>query len=397
MILSPQDKEFILQNEKASVADIALSLSKGDIDKERINFLLNQIVGRQLSKRKILKWHKNGEIIYPPHLSVEQASSEDTAKFKASLIKDNDTSFIDLTGGFGVDFSYFAEKFKSATYIEQNKELCEIAKHNFIALGLNNINVVNGNSEDFLASMLDVVDVIYLDPARRGILGNRVFRIEDCSPNVIEIQELLLNKSSKIIIKYSPMLDISSALKVLDHVSDVYIVSVDNECKELLFIISKSDQPISYNAINIRKNNHKEEFSFIYENELSLDIPYTDTILRYLYEPNVSILKAGAYKTIAQRFNLNKLHPNSHLYTSDLLIEDFPGRRFEVKHSFPPNKNNLKQHLSKINKANISIRNYPMSVDEIRSTMKLHDGGDIYIFATTIQSGKKVWIICDRI
>ena len=396
MFLSQEDKEFISKNEDLSITDIAITLSNRKIGKERSNFILNQILGRRLSKKKIPEWYQNNEIIYPIHLSIEQASSYETAMYKTSLINKDDNYLIDLTGGLGVDFFYFAKKVQKATYVEQNTELCDIAKHNFKALGLNNYSVVNAKSEEFIEYILSA-DTIFIDPARRDNLGNKVFRIEDCTPNISEIQDTLISKAKKIIIKFSPMLDISSALKKLKGVSEVNIVSVDNECKEVLFVITETNKPIVYKTINIKKNMINEEFSFVYDDEIKLNIPYSNIVFKYLYEPNASILKAGAFKSISNDFNLDKLHPNSHLYSSNKLIENFPGRRFEVKNYFTPNKNNIKRYLSEINKANITVRNYPDSVSKIRKITNLKDGGDTYIFATTLEPNNKTWIICNKI
>lgn len=397
MIISEADKEFIRNNESVDIFKLALQLNKSDYSKEYIDFIINQISGRNVSKKKIESWYNNEDIIYPPHLSMEQSSSETTAKYKTHFIEDSN-SLLDLTGGLGVDFYFLASSAKQATYVEQNEMLCKIANYNFKALNLNNYLIINKSGEEYLRSMQSTVDVIYIDPSRRDTKGKKVFRIADCSPNIIEIQEDLIQKASKTIIKFSPMLDISIALREVNNISEIHVVSVDNECKELILIISKSKDPLIYHTINIKGDGGMDIFRFSHTQEQESIIQYTNIICKYLYEPNASILKAGAFKSIAEHFNILKLNPNSHLYTSDTLIENFPGRCFEVKKYFNPSKKNIKElSNTNSNKANISVRNYPFSVSEIRKSTKLKDGGETYIFATTLNSGQKIWIECRKV
>lgn len=391
MRLTPEQKQFIRNYENDVVSDVALRFSGEDIP-----FLLVQIAGRQVAKRKIPSWYANDEIVYPSHLSLEQASSEDTALYKSSIISQGKNRFVDLTGGLGVDFSFFASNFTDAVYVEQNPELCILAEHNFRELGLKNFTVINVAAEDALKEISDV-DVIYLDPSRRDGVGRKVFYIEDCSPDITKLQEQLLAKSDTIIIKYSPMLDISLAVKTLQNVREVHVVSVENECKELLFLLSKNRGECVFHTINMKKSGETETFSFRQEEELQSEPIYTTELERYLYEPNASILKAGAFNTIATSFSIKKLHKNSHLYTSCEPVSNFPGRIFKVRQVFAPNKNNIRQFVSKTQKANISVRNFPMSVAEIRRQSGLKDGGDVYIFATTLVDGQKVWAVCEKV
>lgn len=394
--ISQEDREYIRKNEHETISKLALQLNKNNTDKGHVEFILNQISGRQASKIKVKKWYNCDAIIYPPHLSMEQSSSEATALYKASLIENN-KSLVDLTGGLGVDFFFLASKSLESVYVEQNELLCKIAEHNFNALGLSNYTVINKIGEEYLKSLSIDERIIYIDPSRRNNVGKKVFNIEDCSPNIIDIQNELVNKSSKTIIKFSPMLDISLALNEIQNINEVHVVSVDNDCKELLLILSKSETELKIHTANIKKDGSIESFSFKQNDELEARVKYSNTLNKYLYEPNTAILKAGAFKCIEERFNVLKLEPNSHLYTSDILIEDFPGRVFKVITYFAPNKKNIKEFVSQNKKANISARNYPMNVSEIRKTTKIKDGGDVYLFASTLNTGEKIWINCEKI
>lgn len=396
MKLSPQQKRFILENEQTDVRELALRIDKkksSDLDSD---FLLKQIAGRQIARRKIPSWYANDAIIYPVHLSLEQASSEATAVYKASLIPRSSGRFVDLTGGLGVDFAFLSKQFGDSTYVEQNVELCEIAKHNFRTLELQNTTVIHGKGEEYVES-IDFAACIYLDPARRDDAGRKVVSIEDCTPDLSKLQNQLIGKSKLVLVKYSPMLDISRALQQLENVAELHVVSVDNECRELLFLLVKDAELQVVTTINMKNNGIIEEFKFSMQEEKDCDIFYADRISRYLYEPNASVLKAGAFKTVSKRFNLHKLHKSSHLYTSDELKIDFPGRVFEVRGWFVANRRNIRSFVSQIGKANIAVRNYPMSVAEIRKKTGLKDGGDVYLFATTISTGEKVWAVCRKV
>jgi len=392
MRLTPEQKDFVLKHERENIRDLALRFSREDMP-----FLLSQIAGRQIAAEKIFSWHEKEAIVYPPHLSIEQASSEIAARYKASLVPQGMSVFADLTGGMGVDFSFFAPKFRKSVYVEQNAELCEIAETNFSLLGLQNAEVCCSDSKNFLEKT-DRIDFIYLDPSRRNNAGRKAVRMEDCNPDLLAIKTLLLEKSETIMVKYSPMLDISQALKSLGKVSEVHIVSVDNECKELLFVLSKNakDEP-RLAAVNLKKSGAIEFFSFTFPDEQQTAVPLADTVGRYLYEPNASILKAGAFKSVAKRYDVVKLHANSHLYTSGEIVSDFPGRIFEIVGHCTPNKRESKPILADLKKANIAVRNFPMSVAEIRKKTGLKEGGDIYLFATTLADERKVWLKCRKI
>lgn len=391
MILSSDIIQFVRKHENDNINELALQAKRyPTID---IPLAIRQIAGRQIARLKIPTWYKNENLIYPKHLSLEQASSEATARYKADLIKGE--SMVDLTGGMGVDFSFLSTKFQNATYVEQQPELAKIANINMGMLKLGNVQIKNEDGTAYLQKM-EKVNFIYIDPARRDSTGKKTVRIEDCTPNLIEIDHLLNTKSDISMIKLSPMLDISLAIKAINNITDIHVISVNNECKELLFIKrqSHSSPPITH-CINIM-NTLTHIFSFSKEEEEQTTILYTNRLKTYLYEPNSSIIKAGAYKSIAKQLGLDKLHVSSHLYTSDNLIDSFPGRRFEITTIFSLNKKDLKEHLSSVSQANITTRNFPLSVDEIRKRTKLKDGGDAYIFATTLADEKKVLILCKK-
>lgn len=389
-MLSSLQKQFIREHENEDVSNLALRFSG-----ELTPFVLAQIAGRQMAKYKIPTWYTNDAILYPPHISLEQASSEITARYKTEILSQSEGLLVDLTGGLGVDFSFMSPFFREGIYVEQNRDLCQIGKHNFDALNLRNITVKNDTSETFLQTPFHAA-LIYLDPSRRDDDGRKVFRIEDCTPHVVELKALLLQKSDRVMIKFSPMLDISLALKALANVSEVHIVSVDNECKELLFLLSGNVTDCFFHAVNLKKNGEKQRFSYSSQDEQMKQASYTSEIQTFLYEPNASLLKAGAFNLISDVYKINKLHKNSHLYTSDVLISDFPGRIFQVKNVFAPNKKNIKTLLSETKKANVAVRNFPMSVAEIRRKTSLKEGGDTYLFATTIFDERKVWIVCEK-
>lgn len=384
---------FISEHENDDVRTLALQAKKySDVD---MSFAINQISGRQVAKHKIPTWYNNKAIVYPKHLSMEQCSSEYTAQYKAALVEG--MVLLDLTGGLGVDFSFLAPKFQKAVYVEKNTDLVALAQHNLTVLGLDNFQVVNDDGVSFLENYNIVADTIFIDPARRDDVGRKTVLIEDCTPNLIELDDLFNQKAQKVIIKLSPMLDISRSIRSISNVAEVHILSLSNECKELLLVKQQIDKEPVIHCINIVANNRIEKFSFSKQEEDRAMVTFTDTLDRYLYEPNTSIIKGGAYKIIAERFDLKKLHVNSHLYTSDSLLADFPGRVFEVEKYFSPTKKEINVQFKDIKQANISARNYPITVAEIRKQTKLKDGGEYYIFATTLSNEKKVLILSKKV
>lgn len=397
MQISPETLLFIRKHQADDVRALALQSKKyPHVD---MPTAITQIAGRQIAAEKIPSWKEIDDIWYPKHLSLEQCSSEITARYKATLLQSqsqSNSSFADLTGGFGIDCSFLAAGFQSATYVERQSELCEIAAHNFPILNLNHIEVKNVDGVAHLQAM-PPVDCIFLDPARRNEHGGKTVAISDCEPNVAQLEELLLSKARRAMIKLSPMLDLSLALKELRHVEQAHIISVNNDCKELLLILSPAAaQEIPIHCVNLSAKG-EQHFIFTREQELQSECSYTDTLGNYLYEPNASLLKAGAFRSLAAAHPILKLHPNSHLYTSDTLIEDFPGRTFRIVNHYRLNKKEIKEGLSDLKKANITIRNFPATVAELRKRIKLSEGGDTYLFASTMKSEQKVLIRCEKL
>lgn len=389
--LSQSTIEFIRAHSQDDVRLLALQAPRyPDVD---MPAAIVQIAGRQAAANKIPSWQSIEELWYPRHLSLEQCSSEITAQYKSTLA-DGET-LADLTGGFGIDCAFMASRFRKVSYVERQEELCEIAKHNFPLLGLKHITVYNEDGVVHLQKM-EPVDCIFIDPARRNEYGGKTIAISDCEPDVAELEELLLSKGKQIIIKLSPMLDLTLALKSMKRTREVHIISVNNECKELLLIIgNEPSQLIPIHCINLTSK-EKQTFTFTREEELEAECLYTKEPGKYLYEPNASILKAGAFRSIASRYKVKKLHPNSHLYTSDLWIENFPGRSFQITGQCSFNKKEIKETIGELKKANITVRNFPATVAEIRKRTKLSDGGEVYLFATTLSNEQKVFIKCSK-
>lgn len=391
MILSPLLREFIKEHENDDIHSLLLQAKKyPDID---IQMAVQQIVGRRVMREKVSSWYSNDLIIYPKHISLEQCSSEQAAIYKADLVSGD--SMVDLTGGFGIDFSFISKKFNKSIYVERQEELCSIARFNFESLRLKNVSVIHSEAIEYLQKM-SPLSLIYIDPSRRDTSGRKTVLIEDCTPDILEIENLLEERSEKVMIKLSPMLDISLAVKSMRNVSEVHIVSVNNECKELLFIKEKGCELTAFHCINILKD-RIDRFAFTREQEERASVNYTHVVGKYLYEPNPSVIKAGAYKYFAEANNLKKLHPSSHLYTSDVYCSECQGRHFQVEQICSLSKKDIKQYLSDIRQANITTRNFPLSTQEIRQKTKLKDGGDIYIFATTLANDQKVLIICKKV
>lgn len=394
MPLSADLLNFCREHETNDIPTLLLQANRYEgID---MTIAVQQIKGLQIAKKKLPSYYETEGIIYPPHLALEQCSSEQTARYKMQLIEKG-KAMVDLTGGFGIDISFLSTLFKDAVYVERQMELSHLAEENFKVLERSNIQVKNLDATEYLEEM-ESVDFIYLDPARRDVIGKKTVLIEDCTPNLLDIQSKLEEKGSIIMIKLSPMLDITLALQQLNNVADIHIVSVDNECKELLFI-KKSDINIKeplFHCVNIT-NHGTEYFSFLKSQETDSFSEYTSTIEQYLYEPNASIMKGGAYNTLSNRFHLKKLHPNSHLYTSSDLIEDFPGRKFKVKTSSTMNKKELRRVISGIENANVAIRNFPLKAEELRDRLKLKDGGDTFIFGTTLNDNGRIIVICEKV
>ena len=445
-------QDFIRQHQDDDVRQLAFLGSKyPEVD---MPFALDQIRGRKMARVKLPRWASLEGIIYPPHISMEQCSSESTALYKAELAArllglpasssgtemkaENEIEFVDLTGGFGVDFSYIAARLGvKSMYVERQAHLCEAAKENFGRLGLKNAIVKNGDGIEVLHSFLPKKDdaastddslgiiydqplsllktklglkLIFIDPARRDDAGNKVVSLKDCTPDVTVLQEEMLSKADYVIIKLSPMLDWHRAVSELSHVREVHIISVNNECKELLLVLSarnmgdmeasSADGEVKH-AGNLRIYCVNDAQSFVCD-ELDMEsspvriAPPVLEEMQYLYEPNASLMKAGCFGVLSGRYDARMLSKNSHLFVSQAPIEAFPGRSFRIIAVSSFNKKELKRHLSGITKANIATRNFPLSVAELRKRLKLKDGGETYIFATTLSNESHMLVITEK-
>ena len=379
--------DFIRQHRTDDVRRLALQGAKHpEVD---LRYALEQIAGWQKARTKLPSWAGCEGLVYPPHLSMEQCSSEATATYKAR-IAGKGRLFVDLTAGFGVDAAFIAQGFHQAVIIEQQENLCAIVAENYKRLGLSQVEVRCGNGVDYLHSM-EHADLIFIDPARRDEHGARTYGIADCSPNVLELREELLAKADRVIMKLSPMLDWRKAVEDLKTVNEVHIVSVDNECKELLLVMSETAKPLQVSCVN-------DDDVFVFSPALTKNVflPLPSSDLRFLYVPNASIMKAGCFGELAERFQVAPLDKNSHLFVSDGEIPNFPGRCFRIEKMTSMNKRELKEALAGIRQANITVRNFPLSVAELRKRLKLQDGGDTYIFATTVADKGHQLLICKK-
>ena len=407
-------KDFIKKHLNDDVNKLALSKFPEGVDKQ---FVIRQIQARQVLSKKLPSWAENDELVFPKKLSLEQCSSELAAKYKASLLKGK--TLIDLTGGMGVDTAFLSDNFDKTYYVEMQEELCEIAKHNFRILN-KNIEVVNDNAEHFL-TICDEVDCIYLDPARRDEYGRKMVSLHDCSPDVAELQDVLFENAKTVMVKLSPMLDIDIVKKELKNIKEIHVVAVRNECKELILVLGQQatdngqqTSPMAHGSRLIATDLREDwNFSFTEDEERDAEWTLADTIGKYLYEPGVACMKAGCFKLLSQRYALDKLHRNSHLYTSDNLASDFPGRVFEVIETFPFDKKTKKEISSRCQqttdngqqtssksgslKASVAIRNFPLSADELKKNLGLQDGSDFYIFGTTMKGEKKVVVMTKKL
>lgn len=402
-------RQFIESHLNDDVCQLALSKFPDDVDKA---LALNQIEARQILSKKVPSWASNPDLLFPKHLSIEQCSSELTAKYKASLVENGDV-FVDLTGGLGIDLCFLSEKFKTSYYVENQKELCDLAEHNFAVLG-RKITIVNSDAETFInAESLnekcrDTIhrvssDLIFIDPARRDVYNRKMVSLHDCSPDVVDLVEMRHGTSqhnATVMIKLSPMLDISVIINELPNIAEIHIVAVKNECKEVLVLLRPDyNGEITIHCVDLFPVGTRHALSLQYAiNDESVAIPtFAATIKKYLYEPNAAIMKAGAFKLVSQRFGIDKLHINSHLYTSDNLISDFPGRIFEVVVFAPFSKKIKKELLKDISEASVAVRNFPLSANELRKSLNLKESDENFVFGTTMMGEKKVVIYCKRI
>ena len=413
-----------------------LALHPSNDDDVDMRMALQQIQGRQMARRKLPSWAAIDGIVYPPHLSMEQCSSEATARYKATMMhqltmcnapfhpavnsSSSNSTFLDLTGGFGVDTAFLSDLFGTTVYVERQPELCAIAQSNFATLG-KAITTVCGDATDCLHQLQQHVALIFLDPARRDDHGDRTYGIADCTPNVLPLLPELLQKADRLLLKLSPMLDWRKAVADvgLQHVEQVHIVAVHGECKELLLLLSAQGSQAP--SIICANDDSREEFALTADdcptnlinpitpisqiNPISQITPITPTNLinpnghapLFLYEPNAALMKAGLFAQLALRYGIEALSPNSHLFASSHRVDDFPGRSFLLTDVSTMNKQELRSKVLPLKQANITVRNFPLSVAELRKRLKLREGGSNYVFATTLATGDKVLLVCQRL
>lgn len=389
---------FVREHREDDVRELALHARHGgDVN---LPWALEQIQGWQIARRKLPSWAATEGIIYPPHLSMEQCSSEQTAHYKYDVIerlpKQHRGLLMDLTGGFGVDFAFMARSFSRAVYVELQDQLCDIAQHNFGVLGLDHVSILHANAVGALRDLASDPDstVFYIDPARRDSNKARTYAIADCSPNVLELLDSLFKTGHYVLVKLSPMLDWHKAVSDLGgRVAEVHIVSVGNECKELLLLMSADHEgePTVY-CVN-------DDQTLIYKPSQDTVVPAlaTDGQAAFLYEPNASIMKAGCFGVLTQHYPVVALALDSHLFVSNEDVKDFPGRRFGITAVTTMNKKEMAVALKGITRANIAVRNFPMRAQELRKRLRLADGGDCYIFATTTVAGDHLLYLCYKL
>lgn len=465
-----QTADFVAAHRTEDVRQLALKAKR--VEGLDLPLALDQIAGWQIACKKLPQWASCEGIIYPPHISMEQCSSQFTAQYKSEIAQtlltpavtvrarmsdsaesDNQTtksepqlsnsgesdncevemclrmsdspesdtqetktgvrvtdspesdtlvarsSMVDLTGGFGVDFSYLARGFSQATYVERQRHLCDLAEHNMAALGLDQARIVCGDGVEYLRQM-DPVDFIYLDPARRDEHGSRTYAIEDCTPNVLELRDLLLAKSQCTLVKLSSMLDWRKAVADFDGtVREVHIVATGNECKELLLVLGQQvhEEPSAPRVFCVNDNQRIDYDSAAYTQGLRIGGKPLPEAKNYLYEPNASIMKAGCFDLVEERFGVTQVGPSSHLFVSATPVADFPGRGFAIEEIGGMNKKDIKRLLNGTKQANIAVRNFPLTAPQLRKKLKLADGGPVYLFGTTMQGCDHVLLRTSKI
>lgn len=451
--LTEQTADFVAAHRTEDVRQLALKAKR--VEGLDLPLALDQIAGWQIARKKLPQWASCEGIVYPPHISMEQCSSQFTAQYKSEIAQtllapaatvrarvsdsgesDNQTtksepqlsdsaesvmqtaksafqlsdspesdtlvarsSMVDLTGGFGVDFSYLARGFSQATYVERQRHLCDLAEHNMAALGLDQARIVCGDGVEYLRQM-GPVDFIYLDPARRDEHGSRTYAIEDCTPNVLELRNLLLAKSQYTLVKLSPMLDWRKAVADFDGtVREVHIVATGNECKELLLVLGQQvhEEPSAPRVFCVNDNQRIDYDSAAYTQGLRIGGKPLPEAKNYLYEPNASIMKAGCFDLVEERFGVTQVGPSSHLFVSATPVADFPGRGFAIEAIGGMNKKDIKRLLNGTKQANIAVRNFPLTAPQLRKKLKLADGGPVYLFGTTMQGCDHVLLRTSKI
>ena len=435
-IMNDETREFVAMHRNEDVRELALKAKR--VEGLDLPLALDQIAGWQIASKKLPQWASCEGIVYPPHISMEQCSSQFTAQYKSEIAQtllapaatvrarvsdsaesvmqtaksafqlsdspESDTlvakrAMVDLTGGFGVDFSYLARGFSQATYVERQRHLCDLAEHNMAALGLDQARIVCGDGVEYLRQM-GPVDFIYLDPARRDEHGSRTYAIEDCTPNVLELRDLLLVKSQYTLVKLSPMLDWRKAVADFDGtVREVHIVATGNECKELLLVLGQQvhEEPSAPRVFCVNDNQRIDYDSAAYTQGLRIGGKPLPEAKNYLYEPNASIMKAGCFDLVEERFGVTQVGPSSHLFVSATPVADFPGRGFAFEAIGGINKMDITRLLNGTKQANIAVRNFPLTAPQLRKKLKLADGGPVYLFGTTMQGCDHVLLRTSKI
>lgn len=452
-IMNDETREFVAMHRNEFARELALKAKR--VEGLDLPLALDQIAGWQIARKKLPQWASCEGIVYPPHISMEQCSSQFTAQYKSEIAQtllapdatvrarvsdsgesDNQTTksepqlsdsaesvmqtaksafqlsdspesdtlvakraMVDLTGGFGVDFSYLARGFSQATYVERQRHLCDLAEHNMAALGLDQARIVCGDGVEYLRQM-GPVDFIYLDPARRDEHGSRTYAIEDCTPNVFELRDLLLAKSQYTLVKLSPMLDWRKVVADFDGtVREVHIVATGNECKELLLVLGQQvhEEPSAPRVFCVNDNQRIDYDSASYTQGLRIGGKPLPEAKNYLYEPNASIMKAGCFDLVEERFGVTQVGPSSHLFVSATPVADFPGRGFAIEAIGGMNKKDIKRLLNGTKQANIAVRNFPLTAPQLRKKLKLADGGPVYLFGTTMQGCDHVLLRTSKI
>ncbi|MCM1092974.1 MAG: class I SAM-dependent methyltransferase [Lachnospiraceae bacterium] len=353
-----------------------------------------QVKCRRKTRKKLEKELENPRFYFPTTLSAEQCTGDRLADFHASLIKNGD-SVLDLTCGLGIDSLHFAEKAKSVTSIDRNPDLCEALSHNASALGLDNITVVTADCSEFLNDSTSEYDVIFIDPARRGMEGERLFGLHDCSPDVIDLLPLIRKHCRKLIVKASPMLDLTQITRELPDACDIYVTGNDNECKEVVIVIDFEKKTESEPTIHALSTSH--DFAFKRSDELNADIQFSDPpSAGYLYEPNPEIMKAAPFKLLSQLFAINKISPNTHLYWSEHQATDFPGNVLKIIKTIDYASSNIKRFAKEFPEIRVAARNFGITADQLRKKLKVKDGGELRLFAITTASDKKIMIVAAK-
>ncbi len=395
MKLTAEVKTFIQHHIQEDPRDLLLRASR--YPALNMRFVAEQIAARRQIRDKLPGWYLNPDLLFPSKLSAEQSSSEQTACYKQRLIEPGSAG-CDLTGGLGIDSWFLSQKARQMIYIERYPEYCEAAIHNFEVLGVTNIRVVHSDAVEWVASLpAGEADFFFIDPARRGEGNKRTYALTDCEPDLTQLVPLLFEKGDTVIAKLSPMADLHQTWQLLPAITAIHVLSVRNECKELLLVLKKEGdgtEPL-ITCWNVRSDGTEEEFCFTFREEEALTLSFAGPVQSYLYEPNASLLKAGAFKSLT-RLGVQKLHPSSHLYTASAKDEDFPGRCFRVEEVLPFKGKGIKKIAQTIPQANITVRNFPLSVEELRKRTRIKEGGDVYLFATTLADGEKVFIRCRK-